>query len=334
MTTASRANEGQIGIAIQSAEGSAAGTATYAHTLYSGLPRPVRADNEMEVASTDQFVPGIFTSNQHWEGSPTFPLLPASAGAWLRAAFGTVSTSGSGTLTHTFTPASSPPFVTLFGRHPGTAYRKFADGTIGELSIQFEAGMPLRAQASAMGYTPSDLAGAWTATTTEAFDTDGPFFTYVGATMLLDDDATPAATEVATIRSGTIVISRGLELIQTDDLEPEHRSLGLFKVSLSLEMLFANYETFKATYFGAVNGTTSSAVNVEGAVDFTFQVGPTAQASTRTLQIEVPTVKLAVVDPPDVDPGAGPVMLTVAGTTWKGSSDLVTATLVNTTASY
>lgn len=335
MTTASRANEGLLGIAIQSAEGSAAGTATYNHTLYSGLPRPVRADAEMEVASTSMYVPGMFTSRQHWEANPTFPVLPQSIGTWLRAMFGTVSSTGSGTVTHTFTPATSPPFVTLWGQNPGTAYRKFADGTVNELAISFEAGQPLRAQANVQGYTPSDLAAAWSVTTSEAFDTDGQFFTYIGATMKLDDDATPAATTVGTIRSGVLTISRvPFELIQTDGLEPEHRSLGLFKAAFSLQMLFANYETFKATYFGSVAGTTSSAVLTEGAIDFLFGVAPTAAPTNRSLELVVPTARIAVPDPPDVDTGAGPVMLNVVGTTWKGSSDLITGTLVNAVTSY
>lgn len=335
MTTASRQNEGLLGIAQQTAEGTAKGTATYAHTLYGGLPRPVRADNEMEVASTGQHVPGIFATEQHWEMDATFPGLPISLGQWLLAAFGTLSTSGAGDpYTHTFTPAATPGFITAFGRTPGSLYRKFADGTVNELSFNFEAGQPLRVNAKAMGYTPTDLAVAWTATTTEAYDTDGEYLTMIGSTLKMDIGATPASTTVATIQSGTITVTRDLSLIQTDGFEPEHRSLGLFKVGVSVHALWVDATAFKATYYGSTSGTASSPVQPVSSLDLTFAVGPTTNAN-HSLQLQVPKVKLAVPEPPDVDPAAGPTFVDLAGMVFAETGDtIITAKLKSSVSTY
>lgn len=340
MTTASRANEGEIGIALQSAEGTLAANPTFAQPLYSGLPKPAETFNEIDVTDTSGLlVPGHFKTEQHWEMDLNIPVLPIGIGAYINAILPALSTSGTANpYTHTFTPTAgtaTPPFVTMFARNPGTAYRKFGDGTVSELTFNFTHGDMLKANVKAMGYTPYDLAAAYTAGTTEAVDSDGSYYTMIGGTFKLDHASTPASTTVATVSSGALSIAREVRLIQTDGFTPEHRDLGRFRVAASLDLLYANYELYKATFFGSTSGTASSQTVVYGSLDFTFAVGPSTSANT-TLQVQVPNIALRVTDPPDVDPGAGgPVMLSVAGVTAKpASGEIVTAILKSSASDY
>lgn len=336
MTTVEIGSKASIGIALQSAEGTGMGTAAFSHPLVSGLPKPVETINDMGITElSTNLVPGIYKSEQHWEADLSWWATPRATGVWLKAILSSLSTSGAGDpYTHTFTPAASPSFATLFATAPGTAYRKFVDGTIAEFNFNFQAGEPLICNAKLQGYTPSDLSGAYDSTVTEAIASSGSWFSMVGATLKVDNASTPASTTVATIKSGTISLSRDLELHQTDGFNPEHRSVGKFRVGLSLELIYSNYQLFKATHYGSTTGTDSSALPVFGSVDFTFAQAPTSSAN-RTLQLQMPNVALRVPEPPDADPSGGPVMVSVAGMTAKPSSgEIFTAILKSSDSTY
>jgi hypothetical protein len=338
VTTATRGSSGEIAVAIQTAEGSAAGTAAFAHPLISGLPKPVETTSENEVTElSTELVPGWHKTEQHWEMDTTFWASPRATGTWIKSIIPALSTAGgSDPYTHTFTTGGTavPGFITVFATGPGSRYAKFSDGTTQELNFQFEAGQPLKLNVKAMGYTPSDLAADYDATVTETLPTSGSWFSMIGGTFKIDNDSTPASTTVATVKSGTINVTRDLELIQTDGLAPEHRSLGVFRVGVALELLFTNYQLFKSTYYGGTAGTTASAAMVAGSLDFTFAQGPTSSAN-RTLQVQIPNVFLRVPDPPDVDPSGGHVSTSVVGVTAKPSSgDIITAVLKSSDTTY
>lgn len=339
MSTVSRSNEGELGIALQSAEGSAAANPQYAGPVYSGIPKPTQDTKEIEVSSTSAQVLGLYKTNVHWEMDSTFPAQPAGLGMWLKALLPSLSTSGTTNYTHTFTiGTSAPSFVTLFSEVPGGAYRKFADGTVSDLALQFEPGEMVKVNAKAMGYTPSDLASAYSKSTpnttvTESMATAGPWFTFVGATVTFDEDSqTPVAhTEV---QSGTLTLSRTVGLEQTNAITPSHRNVSWFRTGCSLDVIWQDYQAFKATYYGAVAGTTPSALVVQGIVDITFAVGPTANAN-QTLEVQLKNVALLVNDPPDPNPNGDTLKMTLVGTSSAPTSgELVTVTLKNQQASY
>ena len=339
MTTATTTESGEVGIALQSAEGTLATNPTYAQPLYSGLPRPVESMNEIEVTdNSGLLVIGHYKDTQFWEMDLTIPVTPVGHGAYIKSILPTLSTAGtSDPRTHTFTPTGGtalPPFVTMFALAPGSQYRKFGDGTVTELVYNFEHGQMLKANVKAVGYTPADIASAYTATTTEVMDSDGPWYTMVGGTFKMDAAATPATTSVATIRSGALSIAREVELIQTDGFNPEHRAIGRFRVALSAELLFENYQLFKNTFYGSTSGTASSPLVVFGAADLLFQVGPTTNAN-RTLQYALPNIALRVPEPPDSNPSGGPLVITVAGVSEKPSSgEIITGTYKSSATTF
>lgn len=335
MATLTRASVGELGIALQSAEGTGLGTAAFAHPLVSGLPRPVETTDEIEVSvSSGDLIPGLYKKEQHWEMDATFWATPRATGAWVKAMLGAISTSGGGDpYTHSLTNGT-PPFITAFATAPGGVYRKFVDGTISELTFTFAKGEPLMLGVKAQGYTPSTLGTAYTSTVTEPIATSGNWFTMIGATTKFDLDATPAASTVTTVEGGSITLSREVELHQATALNPSNRELGRFRVAVALDTVFTNYNAYAETYYGGTAGTSSSATVVAGAVNIAFAQGPTSSAN-RTLTIDVPNVALRVPDVPDVDPSGKALMVPLAGMTYKPSSgEIVTVTLKSQDSTY
>lgn len=331
MTIATRASEGQIAFAVQTAEGTPTATPKYSHPIVSGFPKPVEDIQEWEHTVTDDLIPGLYKTQQWWTMDTTFVSLPKSIATWARAALGAAADSGASDYTHTITQSATPPFITVYATVPGTKYRKFYDGTISEFSLIFEAGKPLMVNVKAAGYVPADLASVYTtATNVETIGNSGPWHTFIGSTLLRDLDATPGATGVADIVSGVITFTRELELIQTTALNPSISSYGRFRVSGSLDTIWNTtdvYKAFKATYYGSTTGTASSATVVMGALDFLFPTGP-ATDSTKTLQVQVPNVSLRCPDPPDADPSGGPLHVNLTLLSAKPSSGSI-ATIVS-----
>lgn len=331
MTTATRASEGEIAFGVQAGEGTALSTPKFSHPIISGFPRPVEDIQEFEHTVTDDLIPGLYKTQQWWEMDSTFYSLPSAAATWLYAILGANADTGAGDpYTHTITQDSTPPFLTVYATVPGTKYRKFYDGTVNELSLVFEAGKPLIINVKMSGYFPADLSGAYTtATNVVTIGNSGPWHTFIGSTLLLDYDATPAASAGPAITGGTITFSREASLIQTTAFNPSVTSYGRFRVSGSINTVWdstAAYKAFKATYYGSTTGTTSSQSVVMGALDLTFPSGPATNAG-RTLQVQVQNASIRVPDPPDADPSGGPLTMTHTLLTAKPASGSI-ATVV------
>lgn len=335
MSTATRANIGELGIAIQSGEGSAAGTAAFKHPVTSGvIPKIVRDEANMEITvASGDLIPGRYVKEQHWELDANFWATERAIGPWLKAALGGLSTAGTADpYTHSLTNGT-PGFITVFSNSPGTQYWKCADGTVNELNLGFEAGQPLMVNAKAMGRA-STVGTSWTATVDDTPDSTGSWFTMIGAAFTFDEAATPASTSHTTVESGTIKIARGVEQQQTVALTPSHRGLGLLDVGVDFVMLFEDWKAYLATYTGAINGTTDSAAIVAGSFAVTFAQGPTA-SSNRTLTIALVNTRLMIPEPPEVDPGGGPFRVNVSGVCWKPSSgEIITATLKSSDSTF
>lgn len=316
MPTAARGNDAEFGIALQSAEGSAAANPQYAHPLVSGLVKPVRVENEIEVSGTSDQVTGIWTSLQHGEANPSFHVLPQSLGYHLLAMLPVDGVTGVSDYVHTFTKGTAAqPWVTLFSRAPGTpSYRKLSDATCQQLVFTFAAGQILMVQANYLGFTPTQLASAYTAVATEAITTTGSsYLTYVGATVDLDLAATPATTDAHNILSGTITLEREVELEQTDSVEPEYRDVGRFRIGVTLDTKWASEDAFRNTFYGSTTGTASSLDNPTGSFRVLFPSAPTSDADV-SLDISLPAIRWRVPEPQDVDVSGGAVTLALTGT--------------------
>ena len=87
------------------------------------------------------------------------------------------------------------------------------------------------------------------------------------------------------------------------------RYIGAGKVvpSGTMTMVWADWDAYRASYFGSVGGSTASATVVTGALDLNFK--HTSQA-TWSFELYVPAVQFRVA-PPTPDPAGGPLTLEV-----------------------
>ena len=338
MGTATRANTGNAGIYIQTSATDTSGTtATFAHPLYGGTIKPVENRPAMAHTVSDDLIPGYYKTGQWWEGDITFPALQKSLPAYVGSMLGAFGVSGAGDpYTHTLTQDTTPYYVTQFLEAPGSVYRKFAAGKFTELGFSASASDPiLKVNAKSIGYTPSDLASGFTISNDETtLAASGPFFTFLGSTLKFDDDATPASTTVTNIRGFNLRFLRGVTLEQTNTLNPGTDNNGMFDIQGELDTIWSSYETFKATFYGTVSGTASSATIVYGAIIFLFQVGPATNAN-RTLTITCPNLMFMVNDPPASDPAGGPLNLPITFAAAKPSSgNIATVAQLGSISSY
>lgn len=288
-------------IAKQTAEESVAANAEFQIPIYSGIINPVEARGEHEATDTLDYRRGDYKQSAAVEGSVVVPSLPSSIGRLVQAHLGTDTISGAADpYLHTITKAATPPWVTAWVARPtvagGYEWDRFEDCFIKALEFQIANGMVVKAQAEFLGKKAKTNVSAPTITTTEVLDSTGPWHHMAGATLDLDLDATPGASQVRNIQSGTIRFGyEQATLLQTDELTPRYRDLGLWSLGCSLDTVHENYEAYRATYFGSKSAADAYASQtvVRGALDFTFPVGAVANAD-RTLQIQLPSLQFSL----------------------------------------
>ena len=335
MTTATAANGGELGIAVQVSEGTGIANPKYTHPIYGGLPMPNESIKAMDITATTSVIPGYYKTQTWGEFDTTFPALPLSIGMWLQAFMGVDVVAPVGTHTFTFSDAAQL-FYTVFGKRPGTPiYTRLVDTTITDLNFLFTAGEVLKCNVKGKAYTATEVAAytppsATTSTAAELMSTPGPFYDLNGSTLKLNVDSTPAAATVTNIISGAINLSRAVNLIQTNAQSPGTRVIGQFGGGLTLKVVWTDYQAYLATYYGsktAANATAQSPVMVKGSFSGLFQVAPTVSA-TQTLTLNLPSVFIRVPAPPDVDVTAGPLEMDLAGVFEAPSSGAVASAVL------
>lgn len=305
--------QAEFAIAKQSAEGTGATNPEYAMPVFEGLPRPVQSIEQVAVTDVD-LMPQYMKVDEHFEANLVVPGLPQGLGRIIKFMFPTDTKTGAGDpYTHTFTIAGTEEWATLFSRRPGGAsplYEKFVDGRITELSFSFAKDTPLRVGANFVGKTPSVLASAYTSTTTEKFNSAGEYLRSAGGTLKFDEDSSTENTHT-NILSGTLRIARPVEFEPiASSINPSHAYAGLYTFGVALELMWENYEAYRATYFGGVSGTDVSETIVWGSLDFTFAM---YSNTNHSLQIEMDKVAFIVPEAPAPDAGGGPFHMSVDG---------------------
>jgi hypothetical protein len=95
------------------------------------------------------------------QGAVTVPLDVRNFGYWLRMILGDPSTSGSGTYTHTFNPATTIPSASVeIGYDDITVYRPFTGVKANSMSMSFQKSIELVANIDIMGKSEAAAAGS------------------------------------------------------------------------------------------------------------------------------------------------------------------------------
>lgn len=313
----------RVAFGKQSAEGTAATTADYQVPVYSGLIQETETRNRHEATDTLAYRRGGYKSEAHVEGTITFPSLPRSGARLTNGFLGVDTVTGAGDpYTHTLTPGT-PQWFTFWVARPesdGTfTWFKYEDCTIKAIEWQGTAGNPVQMAVEVVGKkgTGALSGGAPTITVTEVLDTAGtdPWHTMIGSTLSLDLDATPATTQVRNITALTVRIARpNLSLIQTDELAPRYRSLGLYEVGFSCDALLTDaYTALLAAKYGSktASDAAQSGTIVRGAAKFLLANGPAANAN-RTLELRLPSQEMDF-EAPDPDVSGAEVRGNITG---------------------
>ncbi len=316
----------EIAVAKQTAEGTPATTADYSIPVFSGIMNPGEERAQHDATGPEAYRPGSFKKRADAGGSPVFGCFPNSLG---RLAFGHL---GSDTVTgsvdpwtHTMIRADNMPWETIWAKRPkvdGTfQWDRFEDAFFKSLEWQWATGMPLRVATEILAKKGRVDVAAPTVTTTNKYDNAEKWHHSIASTLKLDLDTTPAATQIRNVQSFTLRAAYAdATLEQTDELHPRFRDLGLWSTGFSADVLLEDYAAYKATFFGSKTATDvpQSGTILVGAIDFTIDVGPAADAN-RTLQFLLPAQEFFLT-PPEVDPSGKGLRATLTAALAKPAS--------------
>lgn len=311
---------GEIGFALQSAEGVAAGAPAFVMGVADMLPMPMQNTTIHAPANGYLVTQAIRKGTTYWEVMSTVPAFPSGIGVALK---GLLPSESGGGGTHTFTPATTDEWLTLFSTRPGPLYEKYTDGIVEQVVLSFESGLPVQMTINGKGRSAEILTGAYAPEQLE----DNDWLTMIGATLRFDWDGA-ATTLHPHVEAGSVRLLRRLTVEPTaDGSTPLAFTRGPLEAEVHIEMPVADYDGYRATFMGTVGGRTQSPDVAVGALDLLFSAARTPAASS--LRIQMPSVAF-MWDPPQPQVMGGAPRASITGyATLPDSGAFVTVTLVN-----
>lgn len=313
---------GYVGIAKQSAKGTAVAPSTFVRFLSA-----VKADPELDISVFPEGGGGftdITAQKQFHKHDGGFELYarPSVAAKLFAFALGADTVVGTAApYTHTIIPARPLPYLTIErGMKTNLITDRIQDCMINGLKLEGEAGKPLKLSLDFLGIQAA-LQGTGASDT---YETDS-FFTFMsGAFTLL---GTGAFTRITKFGLG---LSNNVDGgIQTVEVHREALQALLLGLTLDFEVVYDSADTNYADIF--YGGGTSVVDTVKtGAVTLDFTYG--AGAALRELKVEIPLLNYKAIGTPA--PAATPATLrqAVAGVATKGAGELITVTSKNADA--
>ncbi len=316
----------RVGLAKQSAKGTAATVPAFAFGIRDGGVFSAELPQEREeitqsasliapAANRGLVVPGAEFSTRAYAGS---------IGLLLYAALGGIATTGTGPYTHTITPATALPWLSVFGQLDGNLIKAF-DCLVDELEISWDGVEPLEVSASMIGRSVEWPGSFGTVTNDEEL---AAYFRPVGGTFKVDvDSATPVT---ASIKAGSLKIANNVEAIDLSHLAtPGEVWNGAQDIDVGLTLVPDVLDDWRTILTGTAAGTSVSAVPIYGSFEVQFNL----DANT-FLKLAASRVAFAV-EFPEADSGGGSVELPLEGLVVRPASGApFTATVKNTIVSY
>jgi len=319
------------GLAKQTNEATVNTTEQYGLPVYSGRSMPVQTTNRVEVTDATSLAPDPYKQgDEHWEADVVVPAFGAPLPKILVGLWPTDTVTGTGPFTHTMSGlGAAPPWFTTYNTDllAGAVEETFEAGILSEFSITGDGtGGPARVGAKYVGKRPT--IASYTNATAQVVATDG-YFTFSGATLQYEVDAGTPVTET-NIQSVNLVVSRPVTAIATaDSVSVGYLALGKVEPTISMTLLMDDHEAYRATFFGAVAGSTPSATLVKGSVKLNLVHSITGTHSASFTMDSV----ILMAEPPQPDPAASPLAVTINGVITKpASGDHVKPVVVNAIA--
>lgn len=327
---------GLIGVAKQSAKGTAASTPTFVHGLTGGqtfkLDRTVENDDVScgvrtgTDAHVEKIVPGLdFDTYGYADALPLYYY--AAMGSIASAA--AQGTGMSGYYTHTVTLGDALPYLTFWGRIGGE-YTKVSGAKVDQIEMEFEGNSPLEFGITAIGLAAAlGLDSFPGSVDPSCFD---GYFIPTGGTFKLDTaSGTPA---VAPITEGNLTLANNCTADPlAGSVLPGDVEEGKLVCSGSVTVKPEDLALYKAMVTGSASGTTPTGAMVYGSFEWTFTHSKDSKCSLKVSAANVPFTA----DFPDVDPngGAAEIEFTFDGIGIAQRSDSpVTVAITNQVSSY
>lgn len=304
------------GAEIAFALGATASSPAYALPLFSGLPVP-----RQDIAITDPASPLAVAQDARkadlrWGASVTVPALPGSIGLFAKAMLWSEAVSGT---THTITPGTTQQYVTAFSRRPGDLYERWASGSMEELTISGDGRDPLLQASVGLVGLSSTVTSAYSAATTETMT---GALTAHGSTITANWGA--GAEVLTNVTDLSVRFSRptivAADYNSASGQRVDHKSLG---AEVSLTLLYSDYASYRAAFYGGASGSTLSGTLAEGAFSVLFE------QDSNSVTLALARVAWSV-DAPEASGDGGSVTANLTGTALlPASGAFATVTVVN-----
>jgi hypothetical protein len=299
------------GLAKQTVEGTPATTEQFGMPVFSGRSQPVQTYSTVDVTDATSIVGDSYKQGDiHWEADVVVPAFGAPLPKLLVGLYPTDTVSGAGPWTHTLSGlGNTPSWFTTYNTDllAGAVEETFEAGIMSEFSLSGDnTGGPARVGVKYTGKRPT--IATYTNATVQSIATDG-YFTFTGGSMKYEvDNATPVVE--TNIQSFSLLISRPVTHQPTvDSTSVNYLALGKVTVSFSMTLLMDDHEAYRATFYGAVGGSTPSNTKVQGSVEINLVHSVTGTHSAKF------TIDRAILvaEPPQPDPAAAPLTVTING---------------------
>lgn len=287
------ARNGNIGIGIQSAKGTAA-TAPTVRMFFAGAPtlQPVITDARFNMTDGSRSAGDPYVAQIIVKGDVPLYAHPEAMALLFHAVLGTNADTGSADpWTHTATPAADLPYLTIWRSIGGVIFEKYTDCKIDTLTLDGQAGQPLMVTLSIIGITSTFGADE----TGNMLQTPPYLFMHGAGALKVDTVAYP-------IHAINLAIANNINPFQADNysvdnLDPQGRDItGSYSIRFSgATALPLDYRTF---FYGADAGTAQTVGFTNHALDFKF----VHSIANRDMDIAIPVCKWADV-PVQPDPG-------------------------------
>jgi hypothetical protein len=319
------------GLAKQTAEGTPNTTEQYGLPVYSGRSMPVQSTQRVEVTDATSLAADPYKQgDEHWEADVVVPAFGAPLPKLLVGLWPTDTVTGAGPFTHTMSGlGAAPPWFTTFNTDllGGAVEETFEAGIMSGFSLTADGtGGPTRVGAKYVGKRPT--IASYTNATAQVVATDG-YFTMSGAVLQYEVDSGTPVTET-NIQSVTLNVDRPVTAVATaDSVSVGYLALGKVEPTISMTLLMDDHEAYRATFFGAVAGSTPSSTLVKGSVKLNLVHSITGGHSASFTMDSV----ILMADPPQPDPAASPLAVTINGVITKpASGDHVKPVVINAIA--
>lgn len=327
---------GLIGVAKQSAKGTAASTPSYVHGLTGGqvfkLDRSVESDDVScgVRAGTDSHVESVvpgadFDTYGYADALPLYCY--AAMGAIASSA--NAGTGMSGYYDHVITLGDLLPYLTIWGRIGGE-YTSVAGCKVDQLEMEFEGNKPLEFGVTLIGLAATfGLSAIPGSVTPSCFD---GYFVPTGGTFKVD---TASGTPVtAPVTKGSLSLANNCTADPlAGQVTPGDVEEGKLVSSGSVTVKPDDLTLYRKMVTGSSSGTTLTGAMVYGSLEWNFTHSKDSKCSMKVEATNIPFTA----DYPDVDPNGGAAEVEFSFDNIglaSASGSPVTITITNDVSSY